>query len=564
MTKRQIRDGKKPVVLPPAKTRPIKWALISVYDKTGIVEFAKALVAMEYGIISSGGTAKALRDAGIEVVEVSEITGLRPMLDHRVATLHPRIHAGLLADMVNDKHLQEMVRKHWDIFHLVCVDFYPLKKAVDEPNATRASVKEKTDIGGPCMVRSGAKGDRIVICRAQDRQRVINEMQQYCVGISDALRKELVWRAEAVVSEYCGVSAQFLSQGEWASMSGERVVKLKYGENAHQPDANLYEFPDAATNPLALSNLSLVEGTVPSLVNMTDVDRLLHYATAVAAVWRHNWSYVPRMAFAVKHGNLCGGAVGKDYLAVLRNMVLGDPVSIHGAVIMTNFTITPEGAQVLLRTGVHDGAKNRMYDGVVAPEFAEGATDMLARKVTEKCRLIVNPALANSLYLDTARRRKQVHGGFLDQPASSFVPDFTSKDWRVYGQCNELALMQNIAFAWAIGSRSNSNTITLVNNYMLLANAVGQTSRVRAARLAVSIAKECGHTVALRQGIGYSDSFFPFLDAVEVLINAGLRVVFSTSGAKADKEVRKLCVDHDVTLVQLPDSMARGFFAHGA
>lgn len=557
--KKRIAPVKKKRVLSKKK----KWALISVYNKAGIVEFAKKLIKLGWSIVSSGGTAGVLKNAGLKVTDVAKITGLKPILKHRVATLHPKVHAALIANLMDPEQVEEMKELGWDIFDLLCVDFYPLSEEIATPFSTMNMVVEKTDIGGPTMVASAAKGLRIVICRAEDREPVLTELEQ-SGNVSAATRQTLRARAEFEVSKYRGISAEYHGAGQFRIIAGERVPQsIKYGENAGQKPAVLYRTDSANKDPLALENFKMVEGTDPSYVNVTDLDRLLQTLTHIAQVQKVNWDIKPFMAVAVKHGNPCGAAVGSKPIEVLEKTVLGDPLAIHGGFVMVDFPIMGDEANMLLRAGLNPDDKNRIYDGIIAPEFSSEAIDALARKRTQKCRLMVNPALlAGDLPLDTAARFRYVRGGFLRQPNYTYVLDFNDPELHVFGACNDKKLKKDIALAWAIGSTSNSNTITIVRDGGLLGNGVGQQSRVAAAKLAVERAITAGHENQLLGSVAYSDSFFPFEDAVLALIEAGVRAIFSTSGALADKAIIKLCVDRGVTLIQLPDSKARGFFGH--
>jgi phosphoribosylaminoimidazolecarboxamide formyltransferase/IMP cyclohydrolase len=202
------------------------------------------------------------------------------------------------------------------------------------------------------------------------------------------------------------------------------------------------------------------------------------------------------------------------------------------------------------------------FDGVIAPGFEDGAIQILSR-AKGKCRLIKNTALLDfgSAILDTAQRFRYVRGGFLPQPNYTFVLDFNSPEMKVFGK-RDLAVEENLLIAWGIGCASNSNTITIVNDVMLIGNGVGQQDRVGAAELAIKRAIDAGHKEMLEGAVAYSDSFFPFPDAVQVLIDAGIRAIFSTSGSVNDQAIQELCMKNGVTLYQLPDSQARGFFGH--
>ena len=534
-----------------------KWALFSVFDKTGVASDAQRLVNMGWKIISSGGTAKVLMDAGIPVKDVSELVGGKAILGNRVVTLSREVHAALLADALKSQDLEELEKLGIPFIDFCRVDFYPMKKIIAEANeltdrkAAIAKVIEGTDIGGPCMVRSAAKGLRIVVCRKQDMIPVLLELED-TGDICEIKRQELRARAEYEVAMYAAISAEFHSLGKFKIIGGARVASFK-GENGPQGPAGL--FISDTDNPLSLYNFELIEGSALSYCNWCDVDRLLHTMPRIAAAWKLNFGYVPRIAIGVKHGNPCGAAVHSSEMEAARNMILGDPSAIFGGFIITNFPITEHIANAMA-SNMPDG--HARFDGVIAPAFDKKAIPVLSRK-RGKCRLILNPALAGDY--TTIDNFRQVHGGFLSQPANIFFLDFKHPEISLFGT-DKLSMdkKKDLLLAWAIGSTSNSNTITLVKNRMLIGNGVGQQDRVGAAKLAIRRAIDSGKFI--EGAAAYSDSFFPFPDAVEVLIKAGVKTIFSTSGSIKDKEIQELCMEEGIALCQMPDSLARGFFRH--
>ena len=531
-----------------------KIALVSVYNKDGIVEFVKDLVTLGWKIISSGGTAAALKNADVPVTDIAEITGLPPILGHRVVTLAPQIHGGLLAAK---EHLQELEKYKFPWIGLVCCDLYPLKQEIAKEGSTRASVIEKTDIGGPTMIRSGAKGRRIVIADVNDRGRVLTWLKE---GQPD--REEFVNRlaakAEGIIADYCLASARYHSAGAVDGIVGTQVASCKYGENAYQTPAGLYENL-GEDDPLALSKFKLLEGTPPSYNNWCDVDRLLQTMTHIAAGFEVNFGKVPFIAIGVKHGNPCGAAVGESALTVLEQMLMGDPLAIFGGLVMTNFPIGDVKAKCL-REFQTPGKDKRMLDAVIAPSICDNAEKELARK-GGKCRLIVNPALLELgvKSLDRGPRLRRVRGGFLKQPNYTFVLNL--EDPRIV-KTGELTPQQksDIVLAWAIGCTSNSNTITLVKDNHLIGNGVGQQDRVSAAMLACVRAERGKHSA--EGAVAYSDSFFPFPDGPEFLAEAGVKALFASSGSVKDGDTIKVCSDKKVALWMMPDADCRGFFGH--
>lgn len=530
-----------------------KTALLSVYDKTGIVKFANELVSLGWDIISSGGTANTLKEAGVAVRDVADISGLQPALGHRVVTLVPHIHGGLLA---LPEMLAELENLGFPWIDLVCVDIYPLKEEIGKTGATRASVIEKTDIGGPALLRSAAKGRRIVVADPADRIRVLNWLRADKPEEKQFL-DALAAKAEGIVADYCLTSARHASGGAVDGFVGSEIQRCKYGENAWQTPAGL--FSTGASDPLALGRFRLLQGAEPSYNNWCDVDRMLQTVTHAAAVMKSNGGRTPRIAVGVKHGNPCGIAVAENPVIAVQKMLCGDLRAIFGGLVLVNFEVDDLLAEVLLTHSMPEGQR-RLLDGVVAPSFTNGATGSLRRK-GDKCRLLANPALENldRSSLDKAPRFRCVRGGFLRQPNYTFVPDF-AKITR-HGT-HELAYATglDLALAWAVGATSNSNTVTLVKDRMLIGNGVGQQDRVGAAQLAIARAKGAGHDPD--GAVAYSDSFFPFPDGAIVLAEAGVRHILATSGSVRDKEVIAECEKRGVTLHLLPDAEARGFFGH--
>ena len=531
-------------------------ALLSVYNKTGIVEFAQDLKGLGWDLIASGGTAKALTGAEIEVRDVATLVGGGPILGHRVVTLSREVHAGLLAKDTPEDN-QELMRLGVPRIDLVCVDLYPLQTEIVKPNSTFASVIEQTDIGGPTMLRSAAKGQRIVICDPADRQLVIDWLKKGQPDRENFIRG-LAAKAEFVVANYCLSSAGYHSGGNYDGILGEKVLSCKYGENAWQTPAAL--FSAGSVDPLALDKFQLVAGTDPSYNNICDIDRLLQTMTHIAAVFELNRGKVPYIAVGVKHGNACGAAIGGHKIEVVKRMIEGDPVAIFGGLVMTNFIINEDVAEALLTYLMPDGQR-RLLDGVIAPSFDWRVISMLQRK-KDKCRLLENRALeVLTSSLDMAPRFRYVRGGFLRQPNYTFVLDL--KDSRLEKFGGELSGEEenDLLLAWAVGSTSNSNTITLTRNGMLLGNGVGQQDRVGGCKLALQRAIRSRHITA--RAVAYSDSFFPFMDGPELLVEeGGIKTIFATSGSVNDERMREYCRSRGRTLYLIPDAVGRGFYGH--
>lgn len=333
--------------------------------------------------------------------------------------------------------------------------------------------------------------------------------------------------------------------------------QCKYGENAWQQPA--YHLRDLQSeDPLALHKFELIEGD-PSYNNLAEIDRLLQTITHFAAVFDVNQHESMGIAVGSKHGNACGAAFNDDHILAFRNMLDGDPISIYGGLVITNIPISVEIAREL-RTWNMEGKGKRLLDGIIAPEFEAGAREELSRN-EQRCRLLINPDLANLTRnsLDQSPRFRHVRGGMLVQPNYTYVIDFNDPDLVRYGSFTEFE-ERDLQLAWSVGSTSNSNTNTIVKNGMVLANAVGRQDRVGAADLALAIAKRGGHNVV--GAVLYSDSFFPFPDGPQLLADAGIKAILTSSGSVKDKLTIDLCQERGIKLMMIPDAKGRGFSAH--
>ncbi len=540
----------------------MKTALISVYHKDGIVEFAKELVGLGFAIYASGGTAKHLASADIKVIDVATLVGGEAILGHRVVTLSREIHAGLLSRDIQED-IDELARLGIPCFDLVCVDLYPLEEEIAKPGSTKESVTEKTDIGGPTLIRSAVKGGRLVICDPNDRQKVIDWLK---AGEPDnGFLEQQAAKGEFIVARYIMNSAAYLthsttlrvnpepveglSDGKYAGILGEEIASCKYGENAQQSPAGL--FSSGTNDSLALDKFKLIEGIAPSYNNWCDIDRMLQTITHIAAAYAKNRNSVPFIAIGVKHGNACGAAVGDSKAEVVKKMMVGDPLAIFGGLIMTNFSVDES---------VTEHLAGKLLDAIIAPSFSPEAIAALKRK-GDKCRFIANETLGSldEKCLDSALRFRYVRGGFLRQPNYTFVLDLKNEELQKYGMLSQKQ-ENDLLLAWAIGTTSNSNTIAIVKNSQLLGNGVGQQDRVGAAKLAIERAHRSEHN--LEGSVAYSDSFFPFPDGPKILIDAGIKAILATSGSIRDKETIDLCREQNVALYMIPDAIGRGFFGH--
>lgn len=531
-------------------------ALLSVYDKTGIAEFAKGLHELGWNIISSGGTAKVVAEAGVPVTDVAELVGGEAILGHRVVTLSREIHSGLLADAGKPEDLQELKDRKIPFIDLVAVDMYPLEEEIESGNATLESVIEKTDIGGPTMLRAGAKARRIVVSRADQRSEVLQWLTEGKPN-EKQFRDEMCAVAEYECARYIMISARYHGGEDVAGWIGRKVAPTKYGENPWQTPAGLYADTRVAADPLALDQFTHQKGWELSYINETDMHRLLQTITHIAAGFEVNFNTVPAIAVGVKHGNACGAGVAETAVEAVRKMLEGDEVAIFGGVVMINGPIDTDVANTLMTYHMPEG-QNRLLDGVVGSSVTPEAMDILGRA---KLRIVTNPALANLTRnsLETTPVYRNVRGGMLVQPNYTFVLDLQADYIEQNGAVSEQQ-QQDMVQAWAVGSTSNSNTICIVKNGRMLGNGVGQQDRVGAAKLAVERATSRNHD--LTDAAAYSDSFFPFPDGPLVLAEAGIVAILTSSGSVKDSEVIRQLAAKNVSTTMLPDKIGRGFFGH--
>ena len=543
-----------------------KIAFLSVYHKDGIDTFAKELISLGWKIMSSSGTHNYLKERNIDSLDIATLLG-EPIFGHRVVTLSREFYAMLLSRADNEEDMAELKALGLHYISLVCCDMYPLKKEIEKSDATLEGVIEKTDIGGPTMIRAAAKGDRIAIANVEDRENVI-EWLRNDMPDTDNFKRELAAKAEFTVAKYCMDSANYLSNGKYKGIFGEHQVDSCYGENAYQTSSKVFETGESTLSP---DKFKLLTETPLSYNNFCDRDKILQTITHIAAGFELNLGKrAPYIAIAVKHGNACGVGLGAKPMDALMKMIEGDVRAIHGGSIFTNFKIDEEEAETLIHYSMKENSR-RLLDTVTAPDFSNVAVEILARK-KGKCRIVVNNNLANLTPddLDQKERIRFIRDGFLTQPNYTFVPNFS--DALVEGDKDILKkenIIADLILAWAIGCTSNSNTIAIVRDGKLLGNGVGQQDRVGAAKLAISRADDAASALYnsetkanLANSIVYSDSFFPFPDGPQVLIDRGIKIIFATSGSVNDGDVIKSCVEQGATLVLFPDKIARGFAWH--
>jgi len=485
-------------------------ALLSVSDKRGIAPFAAGLVRVGWDLISTGGTAAALRDAGVPVVPVEQVTDMAELLDGRVKTLHPAIHAALLARRDEPADMAALSARGIQPIDLVAVNLYPFRQAVSQPDVAISHALENIDIGGPTMLRAAAKNFPAVlpVVDPTDYERVLGFVQAGDVPL--AVRRELAAKVFGHIAEYDAAIARFLtpeSRDLPARMTRpmERLMLLRYGENPDQRGA-LYVEQDQR----GMRDLTQRQGKELSFNNLLDID---------AGMWAVSaWPSVPACTI-IKHSNPCGIAVGTTAVEAFRKALASDPVSAFGSVVAFNTVVTEEAALAM---------RDLFVEVVVAPRFQDEALAAFAGR--KNLRVVELPLEREEGLLDL----KGVRGGVLVQDRASL--ESHEHDWTVVtDQVPTDAEMRDLRFAWTAVGPVKSNAILLARNEMSIGIGAGQMSRVDSVHLAIYKARRLGHDPT--GSVLASDGFFPFPDGVEEAADAGVRAIIQPGGSIRDPEV---------------------------
>lgn len=489
-----------------------KKALISVSDKTGIVEFAQGLVEHGFQIISTGGTYKTLKESNVPVTYISEITEFPEILDGRVKTLHPKIHGGILA-MDSEKHREECQEEGIEFIDIVCVNLYPFKETIAKENVTFAEAIENIDIGGPTMVRSAAKNhDRVTIVVNPIRYKEIIASLKEGGIVSLALRQRLAAEAFAHTADYDRLIAGYL-EGQLENtrfpynlrLHATKTQDLRYGENPDQ-QAAFYRDPEAEKGTLAYGQQ--LQGKELSYNNWMDMD----------AAWEIVSEYEETACVIIKHTNPCGIALGNSVLDAYERALEADPVSAFGGIIALNRVVDLETAKVM---------KDKFYEVIVAPEFSSEARAILADK--KNLRLfIVN---RDETIKTNGWKIKTVNGGFLVQEEDKGITPIS--DWQVVSEQKPTAEdLAELEFAWKACKHVKSNAIVLSNLRQIIGVGAGQMNRVGSVKIALEQAGAKANGAYLA-----SDAFFPFADSLELASKFGIKAIIQPGGSIRDQEV---------------------------
>ncbi len=525
----------------------VRRALISVSDKSGMVDLAKALQnEFSVEIISTGGTSTLLKEAGVVVKDVADVTGFPELMDGRLKTLHPVIHGGLLGVRENPEH-QAAMRRHGIVpIDLLIVNLYPFEKVTSQSDCPVERAIENIDIGGPAMIRSAAKNhaDVVVLTDANQYSHLLVELRRHSGSTSHEFRRNLACQAFLRTSTYDAMIHNYLSTRPVAGADAaaspavrtcefpaalvpvlQKKQSLRYGENPHQPAA----FYAQGRGDTGLAALHQLHGKELSYINLLDADAA---ATLVA-------EFHQPAATVIKHANPCGCAVGKTLVEAFNLAYAGDPVAAYGGIVALNEMVDLVTAQNI----VHG---KRFLEVLIAPAFAPEALEILQQRWAD-CRILQLPGLKSGI-VPTGLSYRSLWGAMLVQRVDMHGFDRAA--------CRVMSRRVPTAAQWAdlecadlVCKHVKSNAITLVRGGQLLAAGAGQMSRVTSCRLAVDLAQRNGHGEELQGAAAASDAFFPFADGPQILIEAGITCLVEPGGSKRDQETIDLCDRHGVALV---------------
>ena len=502
----------------------MKRALISVSDKTNIIEFAKELISLGYEIISTGGTKKILDNANIKTISVEDVTGFPEILDGRVKTLNPYIHGGLLAVRDNQNHMDILNKYKITPIDLVCVNLYPFKETI-ERNATLEEAIENIDIGGPSMLRSASKNYKsvTVLCDPLDYAKVINEIKEYGDTLLET-RLSLAAKVYRHTASYDTLISSYLTKltncqfSEKLNLSYDLVQTLRYGENPHQ-NAALYK---GAYSSYSIVHAKKLQGKELSYNNIQD-------ANACLSLLRE---FEEPTAIGLKHMNPCGVSSASDIITAWDNAYNADPVSIYGGIVAFNREVSEELAKNIMK-------KKVFLEIIMAPSYSKEALSVLAKKVN--CR-IMEVDMTSKFTQD--RSVVSVNGGLLYQDNDTEI--YNESDVKVVTKkIPSKEEMEDLKFAMKVVKHVKSNAILVANKKTTYGIGAGQMNRVGSALIALEWAKEHNHNTLVLA----SDAFFPFDDTVKLAANYGVTSIIQPGGSIRDEDSIKACDELGISMV---------------
>ncbi|TCJ12983.1 bifunctional phosphoribosylaminoimidazolecarboxamide formyltransferase/IMP cyclohydrolase [Parasulfuritortus cantonensis] len=507
----------------------IKRALLSVSDKTGLIDFACSLAGQGVELLSTGGTAKAIREAGIPVIDVSDYTGFPEMLDGRVKTLHPKVHGGILGRRDLPEHVATMEQHGIGNIDLVCVNLYPFVQTVSKPGCTLEDAIENIDIGGPAMVRSSAKNHAFVtiVTDPADYAKVVEEMQANGGAVTGKTRFSLAIKAFEHTAAYDGAIAnhfgKLVEESEFPrtiNLQFQKAQGMRYGENPHQ---NAAFYVEAGAKEASIATAKQLQGKELSYNNIGDADAALEcikqFDSAPACV-------------IVKHANPCGVAYGKDLLEAYDRAYQTDPESAFGGIIAFNGELDGATAKAIV--------ERQFVEVIIAPKVSQAAIEICAAKKNVRLLECGQWPAEPGKRLDF----KRVNGGLLVQDADlALSGEIKVVSKRVPSETE----MRDLLFAWRVAKFVKSNAIVYAKDNMTIGVGAGQMSRVNSARIAAIKAEHAG--LAVPGSVMASDAFFPFRDGIDNAAQAGIKAVIQPGGSMRDEEVIAAADEHGMAMV---------------
>ena len=503
-------------------------AIVSVSDKAGVTEFAKELSKLGFEIFSTGGTKKALTEAGVPVKSISEITGFPEILDGRVKTLHPAVHGGILARRDLPAHMQELAENNMETIDLVAVNLYPFVQTVAKEGVTIEEALENIDIGGPTMIRAAAKNfpGVIVVVDPADYPLVLEQLKKGDIDLAE--RKRLAQKAFQHVAIYDTAISQYLRQ-DVEGLPDEMTIALKkryglrYGENPHQPASFYVEMAVGERKPTGITWAEQLWGKELSFNNILDAD----------AAWGVVTDFAAPTVSVIKHTNPCGLASHDDIAEAYRRAFSGDPVAAFGGIVASNRAVTLAMAEEM---------KSVFYEIVIAPEYEPEALELLRNKKNLRILVAELPpgyGKAEPANLDFRR----VKGGFLVQTSDS-LPEGSVKLKTVTKRETTPAEIDDLLFAWRAVKHVKSNAILLVKDKTILGMGAGQPSRIVSAQIAKEKAGE-----KTRGSVLASDAMFPFPDVVEAAAAAGVTAIIQPGGSIRDADSIRAADEYNIAMI---------------
>jgi phosphoribosylaminoimidazolecarboxamide formyltransferase / IMP cyclohydrolase len=530
--------------------RPIRRALLSVSDKSGLVEFAQALAGYNVEMISTGGTRKTLADAGLPVRDIADVTGFPEILDGRVKTLHPRVHAGILAIRDNPQHAATLQEHNIAPIDLVVCNLYPFEATVAKAGAGHEEIVENIDVGGPSMVRAAAKNyrDVVIVTDPLQYEMLLAELKSNNGSTTLALRERLAAAAFARTAAYdAAISAYFAGRGEsseirsptsniehltsnsrdWPASLGlrfERKGILRYGENPHQKAAF---YTEPGLHHACVASAEIIHGKELSYNNLLDLDSALNLVREFAAP----------AAVVIKHNNPCGAAVGATLVEAFQRAYEGDPVSAYGGVLGFNRELDQETAFQITEPG-------RFIECIIAPGYSEDALQLLTTRPSWKKNVrLLRTGPFEVAPSERALDFRRIDGGLLVQDRDLPADDFVHAKI-ITKRAPTDAELADLRFAWLVGKHVKSNAIVLAKGGIVVGVGAGQMSRVDSVHIACRKAGE-----RVRGCVLASDAFFPFRDNIDEAAKAGVAAVVQPGGSVRDQEVVDACNEHGMAMV---------------